>query len=883
MKKFYLWLVDYLAPILAVMLVVGISSVFWLHIKTSQQHLHQVAIEDAKNFSGSVAQFRNFYADTIVPAVRQHHVPITHDYLNIPGSIPLPATFAIDFGEKLSQNSHYKVRLYSDLPFSWREGGGLRDKFEQQAMHYLRDNPEGYFSAYETLEDGSQVLRYAVADTLSESCVACHNSYPGTPRTDWKLGDVRGVLEVTRPMSSLHLENEASALKTFIAMVLMALVALLMLGLVLRRNKQAMAEATRQQQKTQSIMDSVVDAILVIDDKGTVLEANHSVESVLGYKPEELIGQNIKIITPEPHHSAHDGYLSDYLKTGEQKVIGFTRHVDAVTKGGRQIPIDLAVSEVWDAGQRRFTGVIRDVTERKKVQNELEQARDQALQSAKMKSEFLANMSHEIRTPMNGVIGMTGLLLDTPLTNEQRELTLTVKSSADSLLGIINDILDFSKIEAGKLEVSMEEVDLIALLDGVIDMVAPSAQAKDVSLGYFIEPSLPARLKTDPVRLRQVLINLLGNGIKFTAQGAVYLAVKKGADDTLKFEVVDSGIGISEEGQAKLFGAFSQVDSSSTRGFGGTGLGLAISKQLVELLGGQIAVESSLGNGSIFYFSLPSDSSEAGPCLPGMVSPVQLAWVMRDNRLRDMYIHQFAQLNIEVMPFDLVALNEANLDPAIPVWLDMGEVERVYERPLSLINDIKAHHQSVTLMVSHKQASEWRDQMERMSVKMRIKPIKYGNLSHWINSAGRTLSVEQQDASELVEPKKIFEQSRVLLVEDNLVNQKLALALMKKLALTPDVANNGQEALDKLAVEHYDLVLMDCQMPILDGYGATQALRASAGINKDVPVIALTANAMEGDQERCFASGMNDYVAKPINPKILSEKLHHWLDPDTAF
>lgn len=878
MKKFYLWLVDYLAPILAITLVIGISSVFWLHIKTSEEHLHQVALEDAQNFSGSVAQFRNFYASTIVPAVRQHNVPITHEYLTIPGSVPLPATFAIDFGDMLSEQSNYKVRLYSDLPFSWREGGGLRDEFEKKAMDYLRDNPDSYFSDYQTLEDGSKVLRYAVADTLGASCVACHNSYPGTPKTDWKLGDVRGVLEVTRPLSSLHLENEASAFKTFVSMVVMALAALLMLGLVLRSNKQAMAEAKRQHQKAESIMNSVVDAIIVIDEKGTVLEANNSIAKVLGYQPTEIIGQNIKIITPEPHRSAHDGYLQHYLMTGEQKVIGFTRHVDAVTKSGKQIPIDLAVSEVFDADQRRFTGVIRDVTDRKKVQLELEQARDQALQSAKMKSEFLANMSHEIRTPMNGVIGMTGLLLDTPLTSEQRELTLTVKSSADSLLGIINDILDFSKIEAGKLEISIEQVDFINLLDGVVDMVAPSAQAKGISLGYFIEPSLPAKVNTDPIRLRQVLINLLGNGIKFTAQGSVFLNIKQGFDQTIEFEVVDSGIGISEEGQSKLFGAFSQVDSSSTRGFGGTGLGLAISRQLVELLGGQIAVDSTLGQGSRFYFSLPCETVDDQKCLKVMENPTQLAWVMRDNRLRELYISQFAKLNIEVMPFDLVALNEANLDPDIPVWLDMGEIQRVYERPLSLINDIKAHHHSVSLMVSHKQASEWREQMDRLGVKVRIKPVKYANLSHWIHSGFGSTQLDQSEKAELLEIKKSFEDSKVLLVEDNLVNQKLALALLKKLDLKPDIASNGQEALDRLANQIYDLVLMDCQMPVMDGYQATEALRASDNLNKAVPVIALTANAMQGDQEKCFACGMNDYVAKPIDPKVLSEKLHYWLD-----
>lgn len=877
MKRFYLWLVDYVAPIIALFLVVGISLVFWLHINSSERHLNQVALEDARNFSGSVAQFRNFYADTIVPAVRQHNVPITHDYLNIPGTVPLPATFAIDFGDKLSIDSNYNVRLYSDLPFSWRKGGGLHDEFERDAMAYLRDNPEAYFIRHETLEDGTRVLRYAVADILTESCVACHNSYPGTPRTDWKLGDVRGVLEVTRPVSSLHIKNEASAMRTFIAMLVMAIIALMMLGLVLRRNKQTTAEAKRQQQKIQSIMDSVVDAIIVIDEKGRVLEANHSVLQVLGYRVDELVGQNIKMIVPEPDQAAHDDYIRRYISDGDPRVIGFTRHVEALTKSGREIPIDLAVSEVLSGEKRLFTGVIRDVTERKKAQIEIEKARDQAVQSAKMKSEFLANMSHEIRTPMNGVIGMTGLLLDTSLTPEQRELTLTVKSSADSLLGIINDILDFSKIEAGKLEISIEMVDLIALLDGVIDMVAPSAQAKDISLGYFIQPSIPARIKTDPIRLRQVLINLLGNGVKFTTKGAVYLNVTSQAVEAIQFEIIDSGMGISEEGQTKLFGAFSQVDSSSTRGFGGTGLGLAISRQLVELLGGQIAVESELGRGSRFYFSLPLMGATTEPCLRPMLKPIKLAWVMKDNMLRELYIKQFAQLDIEVIPFSLMTLNDAQLDSAIPVWLDMDEIVRCYDRPLSLINDIKVHHSSVSLMVSHKQASEWREQMNRLGVKVRIKPIKFANLSHWIHPSSQSASMLQPSTQQALHTEIRFGQAKVLLVEDNIVNQKLALALLNRLGLNPVVASNGQQALELLAKQHFDLVLMDCQMPIKDGYTATKELRESAGINKTIPVIALTANAMQGDEERCYASGMNDYVAKPINPQVLSDKLQHWL------
>lgn len=875
MKRFYIWLVDYASPLIAIALILGITTVFWWHYERSQSNLQQVAIEDARNFSQSVAQFRNFYASTIVPAARIHNAPITHDYLNIPGAMPLPATFAIDFGEKLSANSNYRVRLYSDLPFTWRKDGGLRDDFEREAMNYLRENPESSYTQYIEL-DGQPVLRYAVADVLKSSCVACHNSYPGTPKTDWKEGDVRGVLEVVRPISTLHLESELNAWQTFLAMLFMAVIALLLLGLVLKRNKLSLAQAQSEQHKTQSIMDSVVDAIIVINDKGMILEVNQAINNVLGYDAHELVGKNISMMMPEPHRSAHDGYIMRYLKEGEKRVIGLTRELEAVKKNGDIIPIELAVSEIWQDGGLRFTGVVRDVSERKKAEREIEKARDQALESVKLKSEFLANMSHEIRTPMNGVIGMTGLLLDTPLTNEQKELTLTVKSSSNALLGIINDILDFSKIEAGKLEVIYEKVDLIDLLDAVIDMVASSAQIKGLRLAYFIEPTLPKIIDVDPVRLRQILINLLGNAIKFTNEGQVYLNVIQGENQTLCFEVHDSGVGISEAGQAKLFNAFSQVDSSSTRSYGGTGLGLAISRQLVELMGGQISVNSNLGMGSVFYFSLPYKIEQKASCFEAMSENIELAWIMKKDKLSELYVKQFASFNITVSVFDLVELNEAELKSNTPVWLDFDEISRVYDNPLSLINDIKAQHHHVSLLVTHKQASEWREQMARLHVKIRIKPIKYGNLAHWVKPF-ESIKTPTKEEDRLIEQVKVFAKSKILLVEDNIVNQKLALALLKKLNLSAEVANNGEEALQKLQEESFDLVLMDCQMPIKDGYETTEMLRASNDINKDVPIIAMTANAMQGDEARCYASGMNDYISKPVNPAILAEKLQKWL------
>ena len=876
------WMIEFVAPILAALLFVGVSYVFWDHYEQAEQQAQEIAVEDARNFSSSVAQFRNFYAATILPALRQYNVPVTHDYLNIPGAVPLPATFAIDFGDMLSESADYKVRLYSDLPFSWREGGGLRDNFEQEAMAYLRDNPDGFVSRFETFE-GREVLRFAVADVLEQSCVACHNSYPGSPRNDWQVGEVRGILEVVRPVSSLYQQKEQQAWYAFITMMAMAFSALLLLALVIRRMKSALSEAQREHVKTRTIMDSVVDAIIVIDQQGIITETNQAVSNVLGYQPNELIGQNVNMIVPAPHHQPHDSYIQRYLTDRQPHVIGQTRQLEARKKDGSIIPIDLAVSEVRTRhGSSTFTGVIRDVTERKRSEEEVKSARDQALESARLKSEFLANMSHEIRTPMNGVIGMTGLLLDTPLSHEQRELTLTVKKSADSLLGIINDILDFSKIEAGKIELFYESVELVPMLDSVMDMVAPAAQSKQLNLGYYIDPKLPAEITTDLTRLRQILMNLLSNAIKFTEQGEVYLTVKPDAlnNQKIRFSVIDSGMGISKQGQDRLFSAFSQVDGSASRVFGGTGLGLVIAKQLAALLGGDIQVESQLGQGSCFSFDILPQAQGDAVCLPVFNQPVSLAMIMKPGKVRDLTCEQLNALNVQVNAYDLVEFNEADWPQNERVWLDLSVIECCYAQPISLVKDLKQSHSKLTLLVSHKQAGDWRERAAEIGVSLRIKPIKYANISHWLlseSAMNKAESVKQFQVDAEKPVLKILGGKRILLVEDNLINQKLATALLSKLGVEVELAQQGDEALDKLTTTEFDLVLMDCQMPIKDGYQATRELRQAKHQQAEIVVIAMTANAMQGDEEKCYAAGMNDYITKPVNPDVLREKLLKWL------
>lgn len=642
-------------------------------------------------------------------------------------------------------------------------------------------------------------------------------------------------------------------------------------------SRRAEAALRRSEAQMRAMLESAPDAMVIVEGSGVIALVNAQTEALFGYSREEMIGQSVGLFIPASLRAQHARHVEAYFAAARSRPMGTGLELTACRRDGTTFPAEISLSPVDLDQVTAVSASVRDVSGRQRAEDELRAARDAALAASRLKSAFVANVSHEIRTPLNGVVALADLLAETDLTSSQQEYVDGLRASAEALMSVIGEILDFSKIEAGRLDVDLDDVDIRVLVDDVCASAAGTASAKGIELIASVHPAVPAVVRTDPARVRQVLSNLIGNATKFTERGEVVVRVtpeRPSSRSALRFEVSDTGIGVAAGDQAKVFESFAQADSATTRQYGGTGLGLTISKRLVEALGGSIGLQSAVGRGSTFHFTLPCEAAVTPDWPEHLVdfSGLQALAFDPNPAQRDALHDRLVTLRLSCTTADreaevLSALGSAAAErrPFDLVFVPADQPDGRGPQLARLIRADTRLRASRLIALVHANAQ---DAVRREGLFDALVPVPVRQ-SPLLDAIVELTGSTRVPTSEVAQPTPgqggaAPRLMHVLVAEDNQINQLAAVHLLQKCGCHVELARDGREAVQMCEAGVYDGVFMDCQMPNLDGYQATEEIRRREPRGRHVPIIAMTANAMKGDREKCLAAGMDDHIAKPM-------------------
>ncbi|HTV75297.1 MAG TPA: response regulator [Candidatus Acidoferrales bacterium] len=651
----------------------------------------------------------------------------------------------------------------------------------------------------------------------------------------------------------------------------------LVLFVLLTETDRLMQTVALGERRMRSIVEGVADALISVDHHERITSFNPAAERLFGYRIDDVYQRVIVDLIPHFNEAWLQRMRGDEVETEARNAAGYS------------FPIEMEVGQ--QPSSREWIVIVRDVTQRKRAEAAIREARDRAIEMANAKARFLATMSHEIRTPINAVVGMSELMLQCELTEEAQDYARTVRDSADSLLAVINDILDFSKIEAGKMEIDLRPFSLTAVIEGAADICAGKAREKGLSIATYVAPEIPAAVMGDGARVRQILLNLIGNAAKFTDKGFVVVRASAEPLDAgrvnVRIAVEDSGPGISPEQVTKLCEAFHRGDATTRSRHGGTGLGLSISKRLIEMMGGALSIESKLGVGSVFSFTMPFEITEAeGTQAMRMLTDARI--LIFDEDLTSLaivedYAHTWGiDTTSTDNPAHALALMKAAhargaafdavlVDHVLPGEDAYELAERVRAEPALTATPL-------ILYTAHDEPGRGAEAIRRGFSAYLRKPLRQSTLFDALANAVHPAEAIATPSAPAHPERQVHEDALILVAEDNPVNRKVALHQLRKLGFRAHTVENGAEAVAAAAQGTYDIILMDCQMPELDGFEATRAIRrAELHTGAHIPIVAMTANALEGERNVCLAAGMDDYLSKPVQLLELRAMLERFL------